>query len=346
MKLLTLNKISLVIILIWLLPNAFTKYTPPDQIGVRRSVLSGINEEDFNQGRAISIPILHSWYMLPRTLHYLEFRDKSRNLDVRTRNNNLIHVDITVIYRIMDGKAHLICREGLASTYPHRVKSVVEGFLLKHLGQLNNEDIQDPRKRNSVAKSAITPLNERLKQYHIEVIPDGVVIAKIAFEPKYENRLQAKQVYAVQGELDAAKEKESRAKQATDTVQKGIDRDVAIEEQLWNERIELAKKATETEIAAIVGEAEKYDKRVRSESDATYERKVAEGVRAEDEATALGQTLESEALSSKAGRTYSAIQAVEAFEMGEIMLNSLDPTFMQKFASMNAWRRFFLAAGE
>ena len=55
---------------------------------------------------------------------------------------------------------------------------------------------------------------------------------------------------------------------------------------------------------------------------------VAEGVRAEDEATALGQKLESEALSSKAGRTYSAILAVEAFELGTITLNSMDPEFI------------------
>ncbi len=332
--------ISLMIILIWALPNSCTTYIYPDEIGVRRSLSGGIENEDFHQGRHLDLPLYHMWYRLPRTLQYLEFTDAS-DLDLRTREGNLIHVSLTIIYRIVPEQAHLLAREGLATNYPDRVRSAAEGFLLEHLAQMSNSNIQDPEKRQEIALSAVPQLNKRLTQYHVSLPRDGVVIRSISFDGPYEARLQAKQLFAVQAELDTAKENESKAKQKTDTVQKGIDKDVAVEREDWNQRIELARKATETEIAIIQAQAVEYDKRVRAEADAEYEKLVAQGDRMISEAEALGEKLRAEALTSRAGRTYSAIQAVRKFKLGRIQLNSYDPEFLQRFGSMAAWRRFF-----
>ena len=334
--------LSLTVIILELTPSMFTTYIYPDEIGVRRSVFGGIEDLDFAQGRRISLPMLHRWYRLPRTLHYLEFSG-SNDLDLRTREQNVMHVDVAVIYRIIEGQAHLICREGMSNSYRERIKSASIGFLREHLAQLSNTDIQKPLERIRVARDAIKPLNKRLKQYHVRVVEDGVVIRAITFDPPYEQRLQAKQYFAVQAELDVAEQKKSIAKQQTDTVQKGIDKDVAVERETWNERIQLARRATETMIAKVDAEALEYDRRVRAEADAHYERLVADGERAEQEAKALGQKLRAQALSSKAGRTYSAILAVRAFRLGDVQLNSLDPEFLQRFGSMRAWRRFFLS---
>lgn len=335
-----LQGLSLFVILAWLLPNVLTTYVPPDEIGVRRSLFGGIEEADFGQGRWLDVPMVHSWYRLPRTLHYLEL-EGAEDLDVRTRDGNLIHVDLAVVYSIKPGMAHTICREGMALSYPKRVRSAVEGFLLKHLAAMGNRDITDPVVRMKIAREAVGPLNKQLAQYHVEVVSDGVVIRAIVFDGPYEDRLQAKQFFAVQAELDVAEQRRSEGKQATDTVQKGIDKVVAIERESWNERIELARRATETDIAKVDAEALEYDRRIRAEADAENERLEAEGERAELEAAALGKRLESEALTTKAGRIYAAIQAVRAFELGQIELNSLDPGFLQRFGSMDAWRRFF-----
>ncbi len=333
--------LSLAVILLQLGPGLFTTYIYPDEIGVRRSVFGGIQDEDFTQGRRLSLPLLHRWYRLPRTLHYLEFSG-TNDLDLRTREQNVMHVDVAVIYRILDGQAHLICREGMSNSYTERIKSASVGFLREHLAQLSNTDIQNPDMRIRVAKEAIAPLNKRLRQYHVEVAAEGVVIRAITFDPPYEQRLQAKQFFAVQAELDVAEQKKSIGKQQTDTVQKGIDKDVAVERENWNERIQLARRATETMIARVSAEGLEYDRKVRSEADAAYDRLVAEGERAEAEAQAMGQKLRAQALSSKAGRTYSAILAVRSFQLGDILLNSLDPEFLQRFGSMKAWRKFFL----
>ena len=332
--------LSLLVILIWALPNSCTTYVYPDEIGVRRSLTAGIEDEDFHQGRHLDLPLVHRWYRLPRSLQYLGFTDNN-DLDLRTREGNLIHVSLNLIYKIVPGEAHLLAREGLADNYADRVRSAAEGFLLEHLAQLSNADIQNPAKRQEIGSSAVAGLNKRLRQYHVVLDADGVVIRSISFDGPYEARLQAKQLFAVQAELDTAKENESKAKQKTDTVQKGIDKDVAVEREDWNQRIELARKATETEIARIEAQAIEYDKRVRAEADAYYEKHVAKGDRQIAEAEALGEKLRAEALSSRAGRTYSAIQAVRKFKLGNIQLNSYDPEFLLRFGSMTAWRRFF-----
>ena len=233
-------------------------------------------------------------------------------------------------------------REGFADSYHTKVQSVSEGFLREHLAQLSNQTVQVSEEREKVAKSAIKPLNSQLRQYHMQVVDSGVVIRAIYFDPPYEAQLQAKQQFAVQAELDFAKQNESKDKQETDTVQKGIDKDVAVEREQWNNKIEEKRKEIEVAIANVKAEQVEYDRRKRSEADAEHEKLVAQGERAEAEADALGKRLESDALASKAGKTFSAIEAVRAFKLGDMKLNSNDPRFLYTFASMSAWRRFFL----
>lgn len=341
-RILNLQTISLAIIAAWLVPALLTTYIHPDEIGVRRSLTSGIDSEDFGQGRHFDLALVHSWYRLPRTLQYVEFSG-TQTLDLRTRENNVVHVDVAVIYRIVPGEAHKVVREGFADSYHAKVQSVCEGFLREHLAQLSNQTVQVSEEREKVAKSAIKPLNQQLRQYHMQVVDSGVVIRAIQFDPPYEAQLQAKQQFAVQAELDMAVQNESKAKQETDTVQKGIDKDVAIEREQWNNKIEEKRKEIEVAIATIKAQALEYDKKVRSEADAEYEKLVAQGERAEAEAEALGKKLEADALASKAGKTFSAIEAVRAFKLGAIELNSSDPHFLNAFGSMSAWRRFFLA---
>lgn len=341
-RIFNLQTLSLLVIGLWLIPAFLTTYIYPDEIGVRRSLTSGIEDQDFGQGRHFDIALMHSWYRLPRTIQYVDFTG-TNTLDLRTRENNVVHVDVAVVYRIIPGEGHKVVREGFADSYHTKVKSVCEGFLREHLAQLSNQTVQVSEEREKVAKSAIKPLNAQLRQYHMQVVESGVVIRSLLFDPPYEAQLQAKQQYAVQAELDMAIQNESKAKQETDTVQKGIDKDVAIERESWNNQIEEKRKEIEVKIAETKALATEYDKKIRSEADAEHEKLLAQGERAEAEAEALGKKLESDALASKAGKTFSAIEAVRAFKLGDMQLNSSDPHFLMQFGSMSAWRRFFLA---
>lgn len=334
--------LSILVIVAWILPKFAYTYIEPDEIGVRRSLLGGVSEKDLHQGRAVSVPFLHTIYRLPSTLHYQVFGDE-RALSLRTRENNVIDVDVTIVYEIVPGEAHLIVEEGFIDTYDTKVSSISQGLLREHLASLSNADVQISDERERVAQSAVAPMNELLSQYHVRVVASGVVIRAIRFRPEYEQKLQDKQLYAVQARLDEAKGGEAEAATLTDTDEKAIDRDVKLEVELWNEKIEQAKTIFEIEIADINALALRYDREKRAEADALCSKATAEGTLAEAKADALGERLKAEALSTPAGRTYSAIQAARNFKLGEVTLSSQDPQFLQKFGSMDAWRRFFLA---
>jgi regulator of protease activity HflC (stomatin/prohibitin superfamily) len=342
-KILNLQVLALLVILAWFLPNVASTYIQPDEIGVRRSLLSGVADKDLDQGRALAIPMIHTIYRLPSVLHYQQYLADSA-LSLRTRENNVIDVDVTIIYEIVPGEGHLIVEEGFLDNYDEKAASVTQGLLREHLAQLTNQDVQVPARRVEVAESAVEPLNELLSQYHLRVTRDGVAIRAIRFRAEYEQKLQDKQLYAVQARLDEAKGKESEARTLTDTDEKGIDRDVKLEVEVWNAKIEEAKTEFEIAIADINADALKYNQKKRSEADAFCSEAEAEGKLAEAKAEALGKKLEAQALSSAAGRTYSAIEAARNFQLGDIELNSTDPRFLQDFGSMEAWRTFFLGS--
>jgi hypothetical protein len=320
------------------LPLCSTSYIQPDEIGVRKAVFGGIDDEDFAQGRHRDLPLLHSFYRLPRTVQYLDLRQ----FPVRNNQNNQFYVDATIIYEIVDGQAHMIGHEGLINTWRTKVKSVCEGFLRVHLAQLSNEDVLDADKRIEISLSAVKPLDVQLKQYHVRINGEGVVLRALRFESSFEGRLQAQQMLAVQARLDTAKEKESLARMETDTVKKGIDKDEAVEEQEWNKKIADLRRGWEIKIAEINAEAKRYNRGVKAAANAHYAESVALGDRAIAEAEALGEKLNAEALNTRAGRTYNAILAARNFQIGAIQLDSSDPQFLYRFASMGAWRRFFL----
>lgn len=339
----TLNWISAVIVVLWLLPKTCMEQIAPDKIGVRKSVDGGVAEEDFMPGWHLSLPMVHSWYELDATLHYLDFNDEEGTaLDVRTKENNIIFIDCVIVYHIIPGEAWKIVQQGFHQTYDAKVKSAAMGILREKLADLSNIDVQDTKKREAAARAALPAVNEAIRQYHVQAT--HVTLRAIRFRPQYEEKLQNKQYFVVQGKLDEALQRQSKAAQETETLEKSIDKEIALKNEEWNKRIEELRSKFEVEIATIDAEGVTYDRQRRANGDAAHDEAIAEGNLAEAKAKALGEKLRAEALTSQAGRTYSAIEAVKGFKLGDIQLNSASPDFLERCCSMQAWRRFFLAA--
>lgn len=337
----TLNIVGAVVLFIFLMPSACMERIEPGKIGVRRSLEGGVSEADFTVGYHLSLPFWHSWYQLDGTIHYLEYSTSNNTaLDVRTKENNVIFIDVTIAYRIKPDNGWRIVREGFVESYDDKVKSTATGLLREILAELSSLDVQQPQKRREAANSALPRLNKALEQYHVEAT--HVVIRSIRFRKQYEDKLQNKQFYVVQGRLDEARQRELAAKQETETFEKGIVKDIAVKREEWNTKIEKLKSKFELEIAGIEAEATRYERARRANADAAFSELQAEGDLAEAKAEALGERLKAEALATKAGRTFSAIEAVRRFKMGNIRLNSTDPRFLYQFGSMAAWRKFFL----
>ncbi|MBX2814087.1 MAG: hypothetical protein KTR25_19915 [Myxococcales bacterium] len=336
--------ICLLFLIAWLIPKVFFIRIQPWEIGVRRSLTGGIVENDYEFGYQFRLPFFHSYYRLPGTLQYLTYSSENsadaEALEIRTSQNNVIFVDVSIPWRIKNGEGWRIIREGFGDSYPEKVRSTSTGILRETLADLTNLDIQDTDKRQATASAILPRLNTQLERYHIQA--DHVVIRAIRFRKEYEQKLQDKQYYSVQGRLDEAKRKQSVAVQETDTLEKTIDKEIALAREDWNQKIEELKTTYELQIAEFKAQAVQYDRKRRSEGDAFYSELKAEGDLAEAKAEALGESLKAKALATRAGKTFSAITAASNFELGDITLNSNNPDFFKNFASMKSWREFFL----
>lgn len=337
---------SIAYLAIWLLPKLILTRVEPWEIGVRQSLLGGISEQDFGLGYHFSLVGLHKFHHLPRTLRYLDYNDgpgaEAPALEVRTKENNVLFVDVTVPWKIKDGAAWRIIREGFVDSYADKVRSTATGVLLEGIAAMSNTDVQQADQRQKTAAAILPKLNAALEQYH--VVAEHVVIRSIRFRDEYEQKLQNKQYFVVQGKLDEANRQESVAVQETDTFEQGIQKQINLKREEWNAKIEGVKTQYEVQIAEIQAQAVTYDRKRRSEADALFATAKAEGDLAEAKAEALGTRLKTSALATPAGRVYSAMQAAERFKLGDIELNSLDPTFLQRFGSMRVWRQFFLGS--
>ncbi len=336
------NLACAVFIVLWMLPGLFLTKIDPWELGVRQSVFGGVYEADYGLGYHFAITGIHRFHRLPATTRFLNYNDdpgaEASALEVRTKENNIIFVDISVPWHIKDGEAWQIVREGI--DVDAKIVSTTTGVLREGLAALSSADVQVAEQRIATEEAILPLLNEQLARYHVEA--EAVMVRAIRFRREYEAKLQNKQYYVVQGRLDEAKRLESVAVQETDTIEKTIQKDINLKREEWNAKIESLKTEYEVQIATLQAEAVKYDRQRRAEADAIYSEATSEGDLAEAKAEALGERLKAQALASRAGRTYSAIQAAENFELGDIELNSLDPTFLQRFGSMKAWRLFFM----
>lgn len=255
--------VCIAFLVVWGLPKCVMTRIEPYQIGVKRSLTSGVVEKDYAFGYHLAVPGLHTFHRLPATVSYLQFNEDSDigALEVRTRENNIIFVDVSVVWRIKRGEAWKIVQEGLQDSYPSKVHSTATGVLREGLAALTNTDITMPDKRKEQAEKMLGELNQALQQYHVEAL--HVVIRGIRFRPEYEQKLQDKQYYIVQGKLDEELKNRSIAVQETETEEKTIEKEIRLKTEEWNAKIEELKTEFEVAIAGIEAEALRYDKKRR-----------------------------------------------------------------------------------
>lgn len=337
---LIIQAVCAVILAVTLIPSCASEYIAPDEIGIRKNLSSGISPADFSTERARNLPLLDSFRTLPATIQYLELN----RFPIRNQQNNTFFVDMIVAYRIKKNEGHQLAKEGLISRYRTKVDSAIKGFLRENMAQLTNERIQVPDERIKVTTEMVPPLNKILSQYHVEVIKGGILVKEIRFGGNYEKALQAQQENRVQGLLSEALQREAEASTLTDTIEKEIERDVAIEQAKWKGKIAEQSQKWIVQTETVHAETRRYIAEVNGGADAYYTTRVAEGEQLVAEAEALGERLRANALNTRAGRTFAAIQAAKNFELGETTVNGRDPRALAQFGSVSAWEKFFLGS--
>ncbi len=315
----------------------------PMDIGVRQARWGGggIEFTDFTTGFHIDIVGYHRWYTLPRTTHFLHFNADTgargsrtptgpRNtttwaapLELRTKDQNQTTIEVTVPYRIIPGKAHMILKDGYRNAYRSRVESTVLSELRTELSELSSEDLQSTDMRLARVEELLPELNVRLAEYHC--VAERILIRRVSFPPEYEQKLQSKQYITQLAELDGAQALQANEEQVTNSIERQIGAEEKRQNADWDLKIQEEKSKYEVLIAEIHAEAAKYEAQVRAAAEATQVSHEAEGQLAIDQAEALRNELRNDILNSRGGDIFLALEAASNLRMPKIVLNSNDP---------------------
>lgn len=333
-----MKKLLIVVGLLLMIPLLFVlliKRIPPATVGVKQSMWGGgIIEEDYPTGFRLGIAGYHKWYLMSDKTHFIHFTESSPGsssetdshnppLNVRTRDNNVVAIDVSVAYRIRNKEAHEIVQKGLQLSYKERVKQKVLGVLRAELSTLSSEDLQSTETRLKKVDEALPVLDAALAEFHCT--STAILIRRFAFEPQYEEKLQEKQYLRQKAKLDEALTLQAEEQKKVNQIDRQIGAAVLQKEQDWEKRLQEKKSEYEVLIAEIRADARIYEQRTLAEGEAGKVIAEANGKLAIEKAEALRNQLRTAALNSDGGSILLAIEAAENLQMPTVTLNSDDP---------------------
>lgn len=234
------------VVVLWLSPKFCFSTIDPDKVGVRQSNFSGVLAEDLGPGWVLRVPGVHKIIEVPRRYEFLAYTNDDESpqepLQIRTQDNNIVIVDVSVPYHIKSGEGHLVVeagnhvedRGGLL-----RVQRLAEdttvSVLREHLAELTSAEWYNSDRRLAVAAASLDVLNASLAELHLEA--EVVLIRAVTFREEYERQLQQIQLNEQNKLLDGAREKVATKQQALDNFVQGTKAQASAREQGWKTKI-------------------------------------------------------------------------------------------------------------
>lgn len=226
----------------WIGPKILFTTIAPEEIGVRQSNFSGVHETDLGPGWALRVPGVHRVYRLPRRFEYLDYTGDTvgpqDSLQIRTQDNNIVRVDVSVPYHVKPGEGfevvkagnHLEDRDDLLR-FQRLAEETTVSVLRETLALLTSADWYNTKKRLDVAETALAALNESLADLDVEA--EAVLIRSVSFRPEYERQLQQIQLNEQNKLLDGARQAVAGKQQTLDNYQQGTNALAAARAQEW-----------------------------------------------------------------------------------------------------------------
>ncbi|MCA9704376.1 MAG: SPFH domain-containing protein [Myxococcales bacterium] len=236
----------IVVIVVWLVPKFFFATVAPDVIGVRQSNISGVYEEDLPAGWALRIPGIHKIIEVPRRFDFLDYTNDDMGpqepLQIRTGDNNIVIIDVSVPYRIKPGEGYMVVkagnhvedRNGLLR-FQRLAEETTVSVLREKLAELTSAEWYNTVRRLEVAEESLVELNASLGDLHVEA--QAVLIRAVTFRDEYEKQLQQIQLNEQNKLLDGAREKVANEQQRLDKYVQGTNAQASAREQEWNGKI-------------------------------------------------------------------------------------------------------------
>jgi hypothetical protein len=240
------------LVVLWLGPKTCFSTVAPDEIGVRQSNFSGVLEDDVGPGWVLRVPGVHKIIRLPRKFSFLDYTDDDTGpqspLQIRTQDNNIVHVDVSVPFHIKEGEGFEVVKAGNhvedrddLPRFQRLAEETTVSVLRERLAELTSSEWYDTERRLAVATSSLERLNESLAELHVEA--EWVLIRSVTFRPEYEQQLQQIQLNEQNKLLDGSRERVAKKEQILDNYTQGTNALASSREQEWLARLATLDRA-------------------------------------------------------------------------------------------------------
>jgi hypothetical protein len=241
---------------LWIVPRVFLVQVKPGEIGVRQSSLSGVHGKDLEPGWHYRVPGVHKVHMLPATFDFLDYSGEEGNhqesLQIRTRDNNIVLLDVSVPVRIRPGYAHALVEAGNHARdangryrFNRLAEETTVSVLREHLADLDSVGFYTTERRLVAAERTLEVLERELEPLNVSA--EVVLVRAVRFRPEYENQLQQIQLNEQNKLLDQSRERVANEQQTLDNFLQGTAALAAARQQDW------IKRQADLELAYQVG---------------------------------------------------------------------------------------------
>jgi len=311
--------------------GAFVRRVAPTDHVVKQNnwgAESGVEPQDLAPGFHFGMPGGTSWHVLDSRTLYLRFgRHELGNpfpsLELRTKDDVELALSVIVPFRVRDGEAHALVRDGFKSTYRQNAKTAIEKVVLERFAELTSEEWFSTDQRNVAAAEALASINESLARIHL--VAESVLITDAVFLSLYELKLAEQKLNGQKLATSRVLARRDERKHSLDVEARAVDAAEAALAAEYDLRLEQAKLELERTVLATVTSVESYKAERRIEADNLYSKAVATGQLAVDQAEALRERLTNEALESTGGRLLLAQEAAGALKFKSITIDASRP---------------------
>lgn len=246
---------------LWILPHVLFVRIAPGQIAVRRGAAGGVDRDDLGPGWRLRVPGYHKFTYLPSSYFFLDYSEDQtgarESLQIRTKDNNTVLLDVSVPVRIQPGHAHDVVATGNHVKDPdgrYRYQRLAEqatvSVLREEMAILDSVGFYSTERRVEIAGKALELLNKSLDELHLEA--QAVLIRAVRFRPEYERQLQAIQLNEQNKLLDGARERVAAQQQKLDNFTQGTAALSAAREQDWIKRRAELERAYQVGVLDVI----------------------------------------------------------------------------------------------
>ncbi|HUQ04663.1 MAG TPA: SPFH domain-containing protein [Kofleriaceae bacterium] len=247
-------------VVLFIVPWIFFTRVDPGQVAVRRSAAAGVDADDLGPGWRLRIPGYHKVIYLPSTYFFLDYTNDDtapqEPLEIRTKDNNTVTIDVSVPVRIIPGHAHKVVetgnhiKDGGRYRYQRLAEQTAVSVLREELANLDSVGFYSTERRLEIGQKSLELLNKHLADLHLEA--QAVLIRAVRFRTEYERQLGQIQLNEQNKLLDHARERVAAEQQKFDNFSQGTAALAAAREQDWIKRQAELERAYQIGVLDIV----------------------------------------------------------------------------------------------